>query len=91
VPAMPVSPESIGGAGAAGAVLAGAAVVALWLIPPPPPLEQAVEKAQHSAASTTIFEVYDLRIKPPYPIGIRWPQCRETLRDRRVNHADINP
>jgi len=34
------------------------------LIPPPPPLEQAAEKAQHSAASTMIFEESVLRIKP---------------------------
>jgi hypothetical protein len=57
VPAMPVSPESGKGAGLVEVVLVDVPVVALWLMPPPPPLEQAVEKAQHSAPSTMIFEV----------------------------------
>ena len=72
---MPVSVGPGAGvvlASAAGAVLAD---VATLLLMPPPPLEQAVDKAQHSVASTTILEGYDLRIQPPNPNGVRWPRC----------------
>ena len=69
MPAMPVSLESGPRGKFAATVLVDVAVVALWLMPPPRPLEQAVEKAQHSAASPTIFELCDLRILLPDPNG----------------------
>jgi hypothetical protein len=44
--------------------------MAAALPPPPPPFEQAVEKAQASAASTINLEECVLRIKPPIQLEI---------------------